>query len=346
MRLFVFCILSSIGLGTYAQSWFAKNFEIDAIELKGGQGLIENQVWADGMFGVSVLNYLDPSNDNAGLKSHSVTTVRPFDVKFHYDDLGGYCCGNTDNNSYVRTQLGIQTQLKKTWRLRLGASIQIVNRAFGRHDSYPLDDKPYGAETLYFVEDGKYDEVSVSKGFGQDQFDTTFSIQRAKFGYVEAPGEFIGFNMNGQFVLHESKLSRNHLSVTFGGGLMTAMSRRTHIHFSYYNYNRISSGEYGSGTINGYFLSSYDYYSVSVVGRTSNKPVVFSFKSPAINAASLDYGLEFSRKLFKKAPLTMTLGFGTRYNTYWSNWETIATSKAVFYQVGFGWLLQKKAPIE
>jgi hypothetical protein len=329
-----------------AQSWLVKNFEVDAIELKAGQGLIENQVWRDGLFGASALSHLDVSRDNAGLKNQSITTVRPYDVKFQYDDLSGYCCGNTDNNNYFSAQLGVKAQSKKSSRLRLGAGINIVNRAFGRHDSYHLDDKPYGDETLYFVEEGKFDAVSVSKGFGQNQFDTLFTVQRAKMVYVETPGDFIGFNINGQFVLHESRTSRNHLSVTFGGGLMTAKSKRTKIYFRYYDYSRISSGEYGSGSINGYYLSSYDDYSVNVAGRTSNKPVVFSFKTPAVHSASFSYGMEFSRKLFKKAPLTITLGFGARYNTYWRNWETIATSKSVFYQVGFGWLLQKKAPID
>ena len=323
----------------FAQSWFSKNFEIDAVELKVSQNIITKMDWKDNLFGASALQYLDDAYDNIALKQNVVTTTRPFDVKYHYSDLGGYCCGSDFSNSNIRSEIGVKAQVKKTWRLRVGASLNLVNEAFGDHDHYPLDDTPYGDETLYFQEVGKTDAVYLSKGYGQDQFDTTLYVPRAKLAYFSNPKSYIGLGLNGQFVLHESRSKRNHLTIIFGGLFMTALNNTTTIQMAYYDYGRIGSGEYGSGTINGFYTHEYDYYQVNVIGRQSNRGFDFSYKTPAINNAQFNYGLEFSRKLFKKAPLTMTLGFGTRLNTYWRNWKTIATSKEVFFQGGFGWLI-------
>ena len=215
-----------------------------------------------------------------------------------------------------------------------------MNRAFGYYNSYPLDDTPFGSETLYFREVGQTETVRLTKYDGGNQFDTSFVMPKAKLAYVHNPGHHIGLGLNGQFVLHESVSKRNHLYLNFGGSLYTATGNKTRIEFAYYDYGRISSGEYGYGHINGFSTHENDYYSVSVDGRNSSRKFDFQFKTPALNSARTFFGVEFSRQLFKKFPLTMTLGVGARYNTFWRNWETIAVSKSTFYQAGLGWLLK------
>lgn len=329
---------------SHAQSWFSKNFEIDKVELKVGQSGLSKVNWKDNLYGASALDYLDDANDNIALKQDLVTKTRPFDVQYDYSDLSGYCCGSDFSNTNIRSEIGVKAQFKKTWRLRVGISLNLVDKAFGDHDRYPLDDTPYGDHTLYFQEVGKTDAIRLTKGYGQGEIDTTLYVPRAKLAYFAHPKSFIGLGLNGQFVLHESLSKRNHLTLNFGGSFMTAINNTTTIQLVYYDYSRISSGEYGSGHINGYYTGPNDYYRIEVDGRKSNRGILFEYKTPAINNAQINYGLEFSRKLFKNGPLTMSLGFGTRLNTYWRNWKTIATTKAVFYQAGFGWLIKQKRP--
>jgi hypothetical protein len=324
------------------QSWFTKNFEIDVVDLRVGQGIISNQAWKDGMYGASALDHLDDSRDNVGLKQDIITTKRPFDVEYSFSDLSGYCCGNTNNNYDFRTEIGVKAQLKKVWRLRLGVSLNVLNKAFGDHDSYHLDDTPFGRETLYLREGDKLDVIRVKKGYGPDDFDTTLYVSRTKLAYFAHPNEFIGLGLNGQFVLHESKTKRNHLYVNFSGSFMTTTSNITTIQFTYFDYQRISYGEYGSGHINGVSINPYDSYQIEVEGRKSNRGFDFQYKTPSIHSLQVMYGLEFSRQLFRKFPLTMTLGFGTRRNTFWRKSQTIVTSKVAFYQAGFGWILSKE----
>ncbi|MFT5512320.1 MAG: hypothetical protein ACI8SE_000718 [Bacteroidia bacterium] len=144
--------------------------------------------------------------------------------------------------------MGLQAQLKKTWRLRVGASINLQNNALGHHDYYPLDDTPYGDETIYLEEVGVLDEIYVSKGYGQDQFDTTLYVPRTKFAYFNHPKAFIGFGLNGKIVLDNRAAKRNHFIVNFQGSLMNALNNKTTIEFQYYDYSRIGGGNMGLDT--------------------------------------------------------------------------------------------------
>ncbi|MFT5723700.1 MAG: hypothetical protein ACI9JN_000817 [Bacteroidia bacterium] len=335
MRIVTILILSITCSVVHAQSWFAKNFKIESVELKFGQGGITNQTWQDGMHGASALSYLEVANDNAGIKQDRLTSERPFDVAYSYSDYSGYCCGNTSNVISSRSQIGIKLKSKKYWRLRTGINLTIQNKSFGGHDYYPLDDTPYGDQTLYLEEVGVLDEVRLTK-YSQTQFDTTLYVPRTLLAYLDNPSTFIGIGVSVQFVLHENVSKRNHFYVNVSGNLLTALNNTTTLEMQYYNYSRISGGEYGDGHVNGFQTNQNDYYSVNVAGRTSNKEFVIEYKTPAINGSQMRYGLEYTRQLFKSFPLTFSLGVGVGFNTYWRNWKTVFNTEEVFYATGLG----------
>ncbi len=344
MRILALSICILVCQQVVGQSWFDKHFEIDAVEFTIGQSGITKMNWKDGMHGATnAMKYLTDQYDNTGLKKDVLTTTRPFNVEYSFSDYSGYCCGSDYSFTNVRSAFGVKLQSKKNWRVRYGISLNVVDRAFGDHDHYPLDDTPFGDHTIYFQEVGKTDVIHLSKGYGQDQFATTLYVPRAKLGYVAHPKSFIGLGLNWQLVLHESISKRNHFSINVGSILMTAVNNKTNIYLAYYDYQSINSGLPAYGHINDFYTNEYDYCRIEVEGRRSNERLVVTYRTPAINNAQINYGVEFSRQLFKNFPLTLSLGIGGRSNTYWRNWKTLATSKEVYYQGRLGFLLQKKS---
>jgi hypothetical protein len=100
-------------------------------------------------------------------------------------------------------------------------SLNVQSDVYGRPDFDSYDDTPYGSKTVYLEEVGVQDAVLLSQGFGQNRKDTTLFVPKAQMAFFSHPSSFIGLGINGQFVLHESKSTLNHLYIKFSGTLNT-----------------------------------------------------------------------------------------------------------------------------